>query len=358
MWIDTPAQCVPCSGRQRDEDEEMQPNQAKLDDLARDASSRGRGRLLIDLTRLVLSDRAMEGRELEMFFDIVRSILPESAVVYRRRFSETAADHQAVPIDVLMTLAGDEIAVAAPVLVRSRGLTDPHLVDIARGESDDHRLAIAARTSVSGEVTEVLVRLGSRAVLHRLGGNVGALFNNAAIEEIGRRAEGDDALVRLLGSRRDLGAYFDGDVHIAPPPRTASGKGGSVPGHVSRSENVGVSRLLADMREGKRKPDDIVVELANADRHADLARFLGEIAEIDESQILRVLVRADANGIATVMRGLDFSPETYVRVVELRRRKLRFSAAQARWENEHFVRLDVVEARVTLSAFTDRRKQA
>lgn len=336
----------------------MQRKQAKLDDLARDASSQGRGRLLLDLTRLVLSDRGAADRELELFFDIVRSILPEAAAVYRRRFSETAADHQAIPTDVLLTLAGDVIAVAAPVLIRSRGLTDPHLVEIASGESDDHRLAIAARTSVSGEVTEVLVRLGSRAVLHRLGGNAGASFNNAAIEEIGRRAEGDDALVRLLGSRRDLGAYFDGDVHVLPPPRAASGKGGSVPGHVSRAENVGVSRLLADMRAGKRKLDDIVVELANADRHADLARFLGEIAEIDESQILRVLVRADANGIATVARGLDLSAETYARIVELRRRKLRFSTAQGRWENEHFTRLDVAEAKVTLSAFTDRRKQA
>lgn len=336
----------------------MQREQAKLDTLAHDASSQGRGRLLVDLTRLVLSDRPMADRELEMFFDIVRAILPEAAAVYRRRFSETAADHSAVPTDVLRALAGDEIAVAAPVLTRSLGLTDPHLVEIALGESDDHRLAIAARTAVSGDVTEVLVRLGSRAVLHRLGGNAGALFNNAAIEEIGRRAEGDDALVRLLGARRDLGAYFDSDVHIVPA-RAASGKGGSVATHAPRVENVGVARLLADMQAGKRQLDDIVVELANADRHADLARFLGEIALIDESQILRVLVRADANGIATVARGLDLTPETYARIVELRRRKLRFSAAQARWENEHYDRLDVAEARVTLSAFSERRtKQA
>jgi uncharacterized protein (DUF2336 family) len=337
----------------------MQPEQTKLDTLARDPSSTGRGRLLLDLTRLVFGDRKLHDRELDMFFDIVRTIMPEAAIGYRRRFSETAADRPGIPHDVLRALAGDEIAVAEPVLIRSRDLTEPDLVEFATERGDEHRLAIAARAVVTGNVTEVLVRLGSRAVLHRLGSNAGAMFNNAAIQEIGRRAEDDDALYRLLGARHDLSAFFDGDVRAAPVPRAAMGsKTIATPARPAKPENVGVARLLADMRAGKRTLADIVVELADADRHADLARFLGDIASIDESQILRVLVRADANGIATVARGLDIAPQTYERIVELRRRKLRFSASQARWENEHFDRIDVVEARVTLSAFTDRRKQA
>ena len=70
----------------------MRHKNKTFDSLARDVSAEGRGRLLVDLTELVLTDPPATDGERAIFFDIVRVILPAAADEYRRLFSETAAD--------------------------------------------------------------------------------------------------------------------------------------------------------------------------------------------------------------------------------------------------------------------------
>lgn len=339
----------------------MRNRKATLDALARDGSAEGRGRLLVDLGDLVLTDPPAGADERALFFDIARRILPDTATPYRRRFSETAADRDCVPLDVLMVLATDAIEIAAPVLTRSSGFGEAELIVLATHQSDAHRLAIAGRPAVAGTVTEVLVRHGSLPVLRRLGTNEGAVFTAAAIEDVRRRAEGDEELFAVFVARADLADLLAGSLRetmsrlAAAPPKRARTAAPARPIE-TRPENAGVARLLADLRTGRRRLGEIVVELADADRHADLARFLGDVSSIDESQILRVLVRSDSNGIAMVARGLEIADDAWARIVELRRRKLKFSASQCKWEREHYGRLDVLEAKATLSNFADRRR--
>ena len=346
----------------------MLHRQMDLTSLARDVSEDGRGRLLVDLTTLILTDPPAPDGELALFFDIVRRILPHAGHEYRCAFALGAADRGCIPIDVLKTLARDDIAVAGPVLELSPVLTDEDLIELAVTVDDSHRIAIAARALVSGALSEALVRFGSRAVVHRLGKNMGAEFTAAGLEEIRRRAEKDDDLMNVFVARADLGERLADGLRETierlagrkKPMRAPSNRVVEMPvaPRPTKPENLGVAALLADLRAGRRGLDEIVVELAKVDRHADLARFLGDFASIDESQILRVMVRADANGIATVARGLGLVPETYAAIVDLRRRKLKFSATQARFERTHYDRVDAEEARVTLSAFKDRRKEA
>lgn len=345
----------------------MLHRQMDLTSLAKDVSEDGRGRLLVDLTTLILTDPPAPDGELALFFDIVRRILPHAGHEYRCAFALGAADRGCVPVDVLKTLARDDIAVAGPVLELSPVLTDEDLIELAVSVDDSHRIAIAARALVSGALSEALVRFGSRAVVHRLGRNTGAEFTAAGLEEIRRRAEKDEDLMNVFIARADLGERLADGLRETierlagrkKPIRTPSARvEAPVPARPAKPENSGVAALLADLRAGRRGLDEIVVELAKVDRHADLARFLGDFASIDESQILRVMVRADANGIATVARGLGLVPETYAAIVDLRRRKLKFSATQARFERTHYDRVDAEEARVTLSAFKDRRKEA
>ena len=345
----------------------MLHRQMDLTSLAKDVSEDGRGRLLVDLTTLILTDPPAPDGELALFFDIVRRILPHAGHEYRCAFSLSAADRGCIPADVLKTLARDDIAVAGPVLELSPVLTDEDLIELAVSVDDSHRIAIAARALVSGALSEALVRFGSRAVLHRLGRNTGAEFTAAGLEEIRRRAEKDEDLMNVFVARADLGERLADGLRETierlarrkKPIRTPSARIAEPPApRPVKPENLGVAALLADLRAGRRALDEIVVELAKVDRHADLARFLGDFASIDESQILRVMVRSDANGIATVARGLGLEPKTYAEIVDLRRRKLKFSATQARFERTHYDRVDAEEARVTLSAFKDRRKEA
>ena len=371
----------------------MALDSAHLDLLARDASATGRGRLLGDLTRLILVDRNADETELEIFFDIVRAILSSAAAGDRREFAEVAADHRSVPHDVILVLAEDEIRVAEPVLQRSVDLTDLDLVALAETKGNDHRLAIAARISLSSTVTEVLVRNGSDAVLHRLGANTGAEFSDDGVRTLQKRAEKDEELFRILIERPDLADVLarcmrDTLRRIVEKSRTshetavAAARRTDPPAdpptdhrtkildmaepvepvpsgsHAALAERPDVARLVERIRSGATTLDAAVVELADGDHHADLALLLGEIAGIDESQIMRVLVRADSVGIATVARGLGIGDPAYDRLVELRQRRLKFSTGQARFEREHYGRVDVEEARAMISNRGARRARA
>lgn len=348
----------------------MALDSAHLDLLARDGSAAGRGRLLGDLTRLILVDRDADETELEIFFDIVRAILSTAAASDRREFAEVAADRSNMPHDIILVLAGDEIRVAEPVLQRSVDLTDLDLVALAETRGDDHRLAIAARVSLSGAVTEVLVRNGSAAVLHRLGTNPGAEFDEETVRRLQHRAEDDPELSRILIERPDLAdvlarcmrdtlrrivetsrASHESAVaaearraaaHVAAPAE-------SPPPRKTLDDRPDLARLVEDVRSGRRTLSAVSGELAEKDRHADLACLIGEIAELDETQVMRVLVRADSVGIATVARGLGIDEKTYAKIVDLRQRRLKFSSGQARFEREHFARVDEAEARATIS---------
>ena len=357
-----------------------------LDLLARDTSTSGRGRLLGDLTRLILVDRVADETELEIFFDIVRAILSTAAASDRREFAEVAADSRKVPHDVILILAGDEIRVAEPVLQRSVDLTDLDLISLAETKGDEHRLAIAARVSLSGAVTEVLVRHGSDAVLHRLGDNPGAEFTVDTVREMQHRAEKDEELFRILIERPDLAdvlarcmrdtlrriveksreshetavaaarAASPGGPKILDAANAAAGRTAATGSHLA--DRPDVARLATRIAAGEMTLDAAVVELADADHHADLACLLGEVAGIDESQVVRVLVRADSVGIATVARGLGIGEAAYARIVELRQRRLKFSSGQARFEREHYGRVDAAEAKATITQHGNRRARA
>lgn len=339
----------------------MPLDQTQVLTLARDASSAGRGRLLALLSRAVLDERDSRPAELALFFDIVRIILPRVGSLERRGFSELAADRTPFPHDLLLSLAHDEIRVAEPVLMRAIGLAEPDLLDIATNRDDGHRLAIAARPVVSARLTGVLVGRGGRAVLRRLIDNLGAELDAEALRELQKRASLDRDLRNGLEQREArTGAAnrraTEGAARPALPvlPTIAT----AVPVTPQRPIDPVVADLIERVRLGATTLRDVVVDLADGDRHTDLACFLGRIADIDESQVMRVLVRADANGIAMLARGLDLDADAFAHVVDLRRRRLRLNTRQARWEREAFDRIDRDEARGLLAGTGGARRSA
>lgn len=338
----------------------------RLAHLAQDRSAFARGRLLLLLSREVLVERRLEGGELAIFYDIARVVLPAVGIADRRIFCETVVDQSHLPRDLMLGLANDDITVAEPMLAGGRALTDPDLVDIVTRRDDGHRFAIAGRTVVSGLVSEALVRTGSRRVLHRLGNNRGADFTDVALRTLQHRAEDDQELFKILIEREDLTRLLGRTMRATleriaeiPAPQVAGFGEPEAPQHPPiHTENAGVADMVARIRAGRLSLAEAVGNLAEGDRHADLACLLGLVADVDESQILRVLVRSDANGIATVMRGLALGPDTWAKVVDLRRRRLKFSATQARIEREHWDRVDPDQARATLEVHGGRRARA
>lgn len=318
--------------------------------LAKDRSPDARGRLLVDLSVELLVPGLGEGPAYDIFFDIARLLLPNLSIGDRRAFADLVADRPPIPRDLLIGLAHDDIVVAEPVLARAIGLLEDDLADVAGHLGIDHRAAIATRAVVSARIVRILMRRGGREVMLRLGANPGAELGADGLRDLRRRAERDEDLHRILIEREEGGA------RAAAPARGAAPQTETIPARTVVSPRPLVDDLVERIRSGTATLDGLVAELADGDRHADLACLLGRLAEIDEAGVMKVLVRADVAGVATLAGGLDLAETAFDRVVELRRRKLRFSASQARWERDAYRKLDRDEARNTLGALGQRRR--
>jgi uncharacterized protein (DUF2336 family) len=111
------------------------------------------------------------------------------------------------PVGVVRNLAHhDEIAVAGPILTRSR-LAQADLVDIAETKSQAHLMAISHRRQVDEAVTDVLVRRGSDEVVCTLAANGGAKFSETGMGTLADRAEGNEMLAEKVVQRADVPAH-------------------------------------------------------------------------------------------------------------------------------------------------------
>jgi uncharacterized protein (DUF2336 family) len=119
-----------------------------------------------------------------LFDDILQKVFDEVPFA-RQELAERLAARADAPWRVVVKLAGDTIAVAAPVLTHSPVLQDDNLAPLAGEKSQDHLLAIAKRSWVSERITDILLDRG---------GLPGARFDcrkrRGAILSAGRRRPG------------------------------------------------------------------------------------------------------------------------------------------------------------------------
>jgi uncharacterized protein (DUF2336 family) len=109
------------------------------------------------------------------------------------------------PAETVRRLANhDDIEVAAPVLTRSRRLTEGDIIEIAKLKSQAHLAKIAMRPQLSTAVTDVLVDYGNALVANELANNTGAQFSKLGMAKLVMRADGDDRLTQSIAARNDI----------------------------------------------------------------------------------------------------------------------------------------------------------
>jgi len=140
-----------------------------------------------------------------LFDDVIGRLATTIETNARARLSTRLARVPNAPVGVVRTLAADdEISVAQPVLRHSPRLDDAYLKATAATRSQQHLLAIAQRSAVSAEITEVLVERGNGDVVRSVAQNKGARFSNAAFKTLVERSVGDDVLAVHVGTRHDI----------------------------------------------------------------------------------------------------------------------------------------------------------
>lgn len=105
------------------------------------------------------------------------------------------------PGTVVVKLANDSIEVARPLLEFSSVLSDDDLIEIASGRSEEHRSAIAGRTTVTDRVGEAIVEHGDVQSVSRLVDNQNAEIDDKTMARIVEKAADNDVLTERLQTR-------------------------------------------------------------------------------------------------------------------------------------------------------------
>jgi uncharacterized protein (DUF2336 family) len=174
-----------------------------------------------------LATRFVEGlldeAEWHAVTDAFRVALYDGEPLVRRVLAESVKTAPDLPRDILLALARDMAAVAAPVLEHSRLLSVDDLLPVVKTGATAHRLAIAGRRLISGRVAEALCRVGERSVILRLVANEGAAITEATLHWLLDHFPEQPAIAEAIGKRRLLPVSVSSRLFgVIPPLRSES----------------------------------------------------------------------------------------------------------------------------------------
>jgi uncharacterized protein (DUF2336 family) len=162
--------------------------------------------MLRRLIHLLISSAArLNETQLGVFDDVLVRLIRHIEAQSLVQLSSTLSNLSPAPKQAVRYLAcHNDIAVAAPVLLRSHSLCDATLAEVANKLGPQHLLAISSRRTLDEALTDVLLKRGGTDVCHVLAKNAGAKFSESGYAAIVAVAVPNKDLAESLGLRPDL----------------------------------------------------------------------------------------------------------------------------------------------------------
>jgi uncharacterized protein (DUF2336 family) len=177
-----------------------------LDEIVRNGDPQRRAEAARRIADLFLAGAAnFRPDHVELFDGVLIDLVPHSELAVRAALAERLSALDNAPRGLVGQLAReDEISIAGPLLRRSPVIDEKALIEIARMKGQGHLLAMAERSALSPNLTDVIVRRGDREVIRRAAGNAGAVFSHTGYSTLIKRAAQDGVLALAVGQRADL----------------------------------------------------------------------------------------------------------------------------------------------------------
>lgn len=310
---------------------------AELDTVWNAAPPDRRTRILRQVAGLFLEDAHRLSEQQvgvfdEVFVRLMGSIEPQTLTT----LSRSLADLDLVPQELARRLANhDDSDVAAPILRKCVCLPEAELIDIAWMRAEEHLCAIAGRTHVSRELTDVLLLRGDSSVLHALAGNPGAEITNSGFAMLVDAAERDDGVASALVSRDDLPPGVLADLIARATPRQqaqilksvspdvqdrirpviaarAAGAAAKPPATIDYTEAR--ATVLALNNAGQLN-DSSVNRFAIRQEHRNVVAALAQLATVPVETIAPLMEAADITGLAIACRASRLNWNTTAAIV-------------------------------------------
>jgi uncharacterized protein (DUF2336 family) len=253
-------------------------------------------------------DEAFSPEQRDMALQIFEIMAKDAEVRVRMALSEHLKECSDIPRDIALALAQDVDDVAVPFLEFTDALSDADLIEIIQSVGDAKQFAVARRSSVSSELAESLVEVGSEQVVTTLLSNEGAAVTEKTLEVALDRYAQSDAVSTSVTHRPGL------PVHIAE--RLVNMVSENLARHLGNHQSLSpdiTSDLVLQVRE--RAMLGLVDPRFGSGDAEKLVRSLDENGRLTGSIILRALCFGDIGFFEAALARLAGVPLTNAQIL-------------------------------------------
>jgi uncharacterized protein (DUF2336 family) len=356
----------------------IETNLVDFKSLEQDPTGQRRRELLKGVASLfaVACDRCTL-EQIEIYDDVLVRLSEMVEAEARAAAAEKLAPLRRAPERIVRLFAQDEaIIVAGPVLTRSPVLKEGDLIAVAEARGTAHLGAIARRTNLSEQLSEVVVLRGDDEVRRAVAANPGARLGEGALERLVQQAMTDRTLAESLGERADTpDAVIQALVREAADEvrRVLQGRGlKAAEGRVDEAARHAGERMSNDYwiglydfetawerawsRGGASQVSEATLcRLAAEDRFADVVAAFAILADLHIEETKHWLVRTDTEPFLIIARALDLRFSTVQSLLMTGPWRHRLGQDQRRAALARFLEIDDRVARARISAWRQTR---
>ena len=319
--------------------------------LARDSSSEKKHELAEHVTGLLVARADDPGsEETHLLNNMLEGVYDSLAHDAKRKMSERLADVPSMSSKLAAAMASDDLPVAQAVLERSKSLREEDLRKIAETKDQGYLLALAKRDHVSNDISNILIKRGSRDVKHTLAANLGAEITMPVLESLVKDMPKQlgDRIRHLRKSNEELlEDLFRDDGEVAAGAEL-----------VKKQSKISPKAWLMGIRLGKTTLNKAVYQLAQEHNLLDAVALLSFFSGLDMKYVHNLMVRFDSTGIATVCRATGIGAMEFQAVCKERCKHLKFpESTGSKWLTNYHM-LDDTDARRLLALMKIRLKAA
>jgi len=298
--------------------------------LARDRSHTGRAALSQTVSRLLL-DEGFKRKPVErrLILEILAQVVGDIEHDVRRELSQSLAQTEDAPHDLIRVLADDAIDIAFPILANSPVLTDPDLLAIIRCHAAEHQVAVASRSHINPDVSDALVAAGNVSVVRRLLENHGAVISNPNLDRLVEESRRVEIYREPLLKRPDLPPALARRMFVwvsAALRQYILDTFSLSPVLVEDAVYAAAGRVLAEGESAHERRGDLpfpvrVLIETLADGHVfQFVAMLRQLTGLREVLLLRILAEKSGEGLAVVLCAMGVDQAAYSVIFSLVRR--------------------------------------
>lgn len=315
--------------------------------------------------------------QIEIYDDVLVRLAGMVETEARAIAAEKLSPLRRAPENIIRVLAQDDaIAVAGPVLTRSPVLTEKDLVAIAEAMGDGHLEAIAGRTCLSEQLSDVVVRRGSEGVRRVVAANSGARLGDDALNRLVEQALGDRETAESLGERGDTPdtviqrlcreAAEDvrqalqargvkvADIRVGDAARVAGERMGNTYWIGQYDFETAWERTLS--RGGRRTVTEQSLTIAAVeDRFADAVAQFAVLADLHIEETKHFLVRTDTEPFLVIAKAIGLRFGTVQALLKTGPWRHRLSQEQRHEALNRFMEIDPRMAKARMDAWQGTR---